>query len=425
MIPVDRSSVLDKSLEILKQFSNKQNLRGRFISLYLGLRRMRLDPDAPIEKLGSAKSTPISDIERYLDRLYAKKHRQQPFVVLTSPFGGSASPESPYSAHSGIKAPGRVYPTNTWRNNLGVQKGVGCPADSDTIASLLDHPECRLACPYIKRNQAGGHFCGIGNTAYRGEKHSIWLRKSDHGYQVVDLDHPAVTKGYLGSGDFRIPIFPLIGILYCMALHGVYPDRSRVGIPEFATDFGFKNSQIDSLFDCDPESTHNSILISEVEDSKDAIVQVLTVEEKNNEVPSDQLPDDPDLATLNSGVGAELIVARDLLSSGWTVRYRANQSGLGYDLEATRDEHKIYVEVKSSISFSELVLQESEWKAAQTFGNDFVLAVVDFYGTPERTVWYVRNPAANAVPTERSKITYRFVREHFDLVSVCRITPSF
>ena len=36
----------------------------------------------------------------------------------------------------------------------------------------------------------GRHLCSVRDTAYRGEEHSIWLRLSDGGYQVVDLDHP-------------------------------------------------------------------------------------------------------------------------------------------------------------------------------------------------------------------------------------------
>ena len=74
------------------------------------------------------------------------------------------------------------------------------------------------------------------------------------------------------------------------------------------------------------------------------------------------------------------------------------------------------MEVKSSISLADLVLQESEWRAARNFGNDYVLAVVDFYGTAERHIRYVRNPAANADPDERALITYRFVRGHFEPV---------
>ena len=415
MIPGNRSDVLDGSLDALRTFAAGGNVRGRFISLYLGLRRMRVESQGTLAELGSSHVTVASQIEQYLDHLYTKSHRPQPFVVLTAPFGGSTSQEAPYSARSGTTVPPRIYPTNTWRNNFGIQKGVGCPAESDVIMTLLDDPQHRLACPHMALDPEGRHLCSIRDTAYRGEEHAIWLRLSENGYQVVDLDHPAVVRDYLRPNDHPLPIFPLIGMLYCMAAPGVFPTRPQVGIPEFATDFGFTHDQIDTLFDCNPESQLNTAISMSVEDSKTVVVQGFTVT-TNEELVTDQLPDEPPDAALNTGVGAEIVIARDLQSCGWIVRYRANQPGLGYDLEATRDGQTLRVEVKSSIAFAELVLQDSEWNAAQTYGDHYVLAVVDFYGTAERRVWYVRNPAANAVPVERATFTHRFVRADIEPV---------
>ena len=409
MIPVDRPDVLDGSLEILEAFATRVSVRGRFVSLYLGLRRMRAAANNPLAELGSSHVTAASEIEQYLDGLYSKRHRPEPFVVLTAPFGGSTSPEAPYSARSGTTAPGREYPTNTWRNNFGIQKGVGCPAEPDVIARLLDDGQLRLACPYMALDPEGRHLCSVRDTAYRGEEHSIWLRLSDGGYQVVDLDHPAVFREYLRPDDHPFPIFPLIGMLYCMAPPGVFPERGQVGIPEFAADFGLTHDQVEGLFDCDPESAPNAAVALRVEDSRATVVQSFAVP-TGDEVRADQLPDEPPDAALNTGVGAEIVIARNLQSCGWKVRYRANQAGLGYDLEATRDEQTLRVEVKSSVAFTQLELQESEWKAAQAHQDTYVLAVVDFYGSPQQSIWYVRNPAANALPVERATLNYRFVR---------------
>ena len=415
MIPVNRPDVLDGSLDILREFAAGRSVRGRFVSLYLGLRRMRAGDHSTLAELGSSAFTAASEIEQYLDRLYTKNHRPEPFVVLTAPFGGSTSQEAPYGARSGTTVPGRTYPTNTWRNNFGIQKGVGCPAESEVIARLLDDPQRRLACPHMALDPEGRHLCRVRDTAYRGEEHAIWLRLSDSGYQVVDLDHPAVVRDYLRPNDHPLPIFPLIGMLYCMAASGVFPDRVRVGIPEFAIDFGFTHDQVDSLFDCDPDSPFNSSIAMRVEDSRVAVVRSLTIPTSDDTL-AHQLPDEPHDAVLNTGVGAEIAIARDLQSCGWSVKYRANQPGLGYDLEATRDGQTLRVEVKSSIAFADLTLQESEWAAAQTYENLYVLAVVDFYGTPERRIWYVRDPAANAVPVERTTLTYRFVRADIEPV---------
>ena len=172
-------------------------------------------------------------------------------------------------------------------------------------------------------------------------------------------------------------------MLYCMATPSVFPDRVQVGIPEFATDFEFTHDQVGYLFDCNPDSPSNSSIAMKVEDSRIAVVQSLTVSTSDDRW-ARQLPDEPQDSVLNTGVGAEIVIAKDLQSCGWSVRYRANQPGLGYDLEATRDGQTLRVEVKSSIAFADIELQESEWTAAQTYGNLYVLAIVDFFGTAER-----------------------------------------
>ena len=415
MIPVNRPEVLAAALENLRRFTLRGGVRGRFVSLYFGLRRMRVIEGGILAELGSDRVTVASQIEQFLDHLYTKIHRQPPYTVLTAPFGGSSSPEAPYSPLSGTLVAPRTYPTNTWRNNFGIQKGVGCPAEPNVITRLLNDPQRRLSCPHMALDSEGKHLCGLRDTAYRGEEHSIWLRHSDNGYQVVNLDHPAVFQEYLQPNTHPIPIFPLIGMLYCMAPSDIYPDRNYVGIPDFAADFGFTYDQVDSLFDCDPNSELNSAIGMKVDDTRATVVRNF-VDPKGHETRDYQLPDEPPDAALNTGVGAEILVGRDLQSAGWQVQYRANQPGLGYDLEATREGETLCVEVKSSIAFADLVLRESEWEAAQFHGDNYILAVVDFYGTDERRIWYVRNPAANALPLERASLTFRFTRKEMEPV---------
>ncbi len=401
----DRPEILEAALEILSRFAAGV-VRGRFISLYFGLRRMRAE--GKIAGLGGETGTLTQDIQEYLDRLYTKKHRPGPYVVLTSPFGGSTAKGAPYSARSGTTVPGMLSPVNTWRNNLGIQKGVGCAASAETIGKLLDDPQHRLACPHMESLGAGRYRCGIRGTEYRGEEHSIWLRNTTKGYQVVDLDHLVVFRDYLHPNDHPLPVFPVIAMLYCMASPGVFPERERVGIPELAEDFGFTIEQVGKLFDCDPESPLNSELLSGVAGSPMDDLSGNAGGSTGTDV--GLLPKDVADGVLNSGVGAELLIAQDLHSYGWKVLYRGNQPGLGYDLEASRDAQRLYVEVKSSIGFANLELRESEWVAAQACGGEYVLAVVDFFGSSSPRIWYVRDPAANAVPDQRTTITYRFAR---------------
>lgn len=80
--------------------------------------------------------------------------------MLTAPFGGSVSPSAPYSMRTGEVAPGKSA-INTWRNNFGIQKGVGCPAEAETIRELLDNPALRLACPHMTTDSKGQHFCSL------------------------------------------------------------------------------------------------------------------------------------------------------------------------------------------------------------------------------------------------------------------------
>ena len=254
----------------------------------------------------------------------------------------------------------------------------------------------------------GKYRCGIQGTEYRGEEHSIWLRYTTKGYQVVNLDHSMVFRDYLRPDDHPLPVFPLIAMLYCMASPGVFPERERVGIPELADDFGFAIEQVGELFDCDPESSLNSELLSELAGVPTEDIGGHGSGSSGTDV--GELPEDVADGTLNSGVGAELLIAKELQAYSWQVIYRGNQPGLGYDLEASRDEHRLFVEVKSSIGFANLELRESEWTAAQAYGGEYVLAVVDFFGSSSPRVWFVRDPAANAVPDQRTTVTYRFAR---------------
>lgn len=409
MIPPDRHDLLDPALAILRNFGARTSIRGRFVALFLGLRRMGDDVPA----LGSASAITTGELEQRLDDLFTKIHRPEPFVVLTAPFGGSTSVNAPYSTRTGVTAPGHRYATNTWRNNFGIQKGIGCPAEADVIAGLIQHPAMRLACPHMQEDAEGRHLCGIAGTAYRGEEHAIWLRNLGGSVQRVDLTLRNLYEGYLRPAGSRIPIFPLIATLYCASQPTAYPHRAVVGIPDFATDFHFGVDEVGEMFDCDPESTANAAVLSLLNDVV-APHDPQVGPDAEEYVPAHEEPAPlPELAPagqLNSGVGAEIAVANELIANGWTVTYRGNQRGHGYDLEATRNGDRICVEVKSSFGFTHPELLETEWSAAQLHADEYVLAVVDFYGSEQQSTWYVRDPAAAAVPVERVATIFRLIR---------------
>ncbi|HET7128609.1 MAG TPA: DUF3883 domain-containing protein [Gaiellaceae bacterium] len=407
MIPTDRADVFAAGLTELEEFARATGIRGRFVAIYLGLRRL----GSELPSLGASNGMPTGVLEQSLDDLFTKSNRSEPFVVLTAPFGGSTSPNAPYSTRTGVRAPGHSYPTNTWRNNFGIQKGIGCPAEPTVIRNLLDNPIRRLACPHMAVDPEGRYLCQLQGTNYRGEEHSIWLRMTDDGYQSVDLDHPAVWEPYLRPAGRRIPIFPLIAGLYSFAPAAAYPTRTTVGIPDFAADFHFDLADVEANFQCDPDDVANARLLAAVSGSPLA-----------PPAPAAPVASAPALPVLNpagelnNGIGAELAVANELIDQGWNVVYRGNQRGFGYDLEADRAGDVIRVEVKSSVGFTTPELLETEWSAAQRHGESFVLAVVDFYGSAQQAIWYVRDPANTAFPVARTSTIYRLVRTDVQLL---------
>ena len=359
--------------------------------------------------MGQGGSVAASILQERLDEMFRKLHRTEPLVVLTALFGQSTSPTAPYSTRSGVQGLGNRFPTNTWRNNFGIQKGVGCPADPDTIAHLLRSDGVRLACPHMSLDSEGRHMCGIKGTVYRGEEHSIWLRMTPRGYQIVDLNLEAVYSPYLLPGGQRIPIFPLIAGLYSYAPPEVYVSRAMVGIPEFAADFRFTFDEVEALFDCDPESPYNANLLGVVADHVGTRFNTAPAVHQRTISPN-ELPTAIPHLEMNLGVGAEMAVAEDLERHGWVVGYRGNQRGFGYDLEATRDGAVLRIEVKSSIGFCTPELTEAEWQAAQMYGEEFALAVVDFYGSGQQTIAYIRDPAGLITPSAVPRTAFRLAR---------------
>jgi hypothetical protein len=425
LIPQDQSQVFDRGLSELTTLGRQRAVRGRFIALYLGLRRMH----SAIAPLGSTLSTPSGDIERFLDRMLTKTHRAPPFVVLTAPFGGSTSPNAPYSSLTGVTPPGHSDATNTWRNNLQIQKGIGCPAEPHLIESLLREPAVRQACPHMEQDSRGRYVCSIENAKYRGEEHSIWLHRTGDGYQVVDLDLPNVYEPYLLPGGNRIPAFALLAVLYSFAPPEIYPDRQTVAIPDFAEDFHFSLSQVAEIFDVDPESPGNAPVLEAVQlESRGPSTPPRGPstpprapvpppapasprgQQAQRDRPAGKLPPEADPIEMNTGLGAERLVAQELVDNGWEVQYRGNQRSVGFDLETQRPSQTISVEVKSSVSFTDPELTQSEWIAAQALGESYVLAIVDFYGDSQQRIWYVRDPAGTASITPRSVSIFRVQR---------------
>lgn len=418
MIPVASMTAYEAGLAELRLFGESYGARGRFIALYLGLRLMG-DRMAP---LGSAEHTSSSEIQRFLDLMWTKTHRTAPLNVLTAPFGRGGA-NGGYSTVTGAFAPGNSTQTNTWRNNLSIQKGVGCVASAGEIEALITHTDPRAACPHFVWD-SGGYVCAISSplARYRGEKQSIWLARSDAGFQVVDLDEASAFEPYLRPQGARIPIYALLATLYGFAPSGLYPPRSEVTVAEFEADFSFPPGFVGITFDCDPSSPPNARTLtaagSSVTVSAPSSNDGVIVEPSSPAPAGLPLPDLPDQIMLNSGVQAEIVVGRMLEDEGWTVYHTAGQQGLGYDLRAEANGQVLHLEVKSSVGFVRPVLTASEWKAASDLGDTFILAVVDFVGTGRQKVHFVHHPAGHMSAVEKQILTYALPRELWEGVAV-------
>ena len=103
LIKTDEVELLQGGVALLNTYQRRSGARGRFVAIYLGLRRM----GERIAPLGSRTFTAISEIEASLDEMWTKSHRPMPVNILTAPFGGSSSVNAGYSTATGITAPGR------------------------------------------------------------------------------------------------------------------------------------------------------------------------------------------------------------------------------------------------------------------------------------------------------------------------------
>ncbi|MBW8762483.1 MAG: DUF3883 domain-containing protein [Microbacterium sp.] len=418
MIPVHSEAAFEAGLAELRAFNQQHAVRGRFVALYLGLRLMG-DRMAP---LGSVERTTASEIQAFLDLMWTKTHRAPPLNVLTAPFG-RGGPNSGYSTVTGMFAPGNSTATNTWRNNLGIQKGVGCVASPELIAELTSHEDPRAACPHFVHD-GHGHVCALSHPAarYRGEKQAIWLARSDAGFQVVNLDEPSAFEPYLRPGGARIPVYALLAALYCFAPLAVYPVRREVTVAEFESDFGFPPGFVDTTFDCDPNSPANARTINAADVSDSS--SVVDVQPRESAGVGAPLPMLPEQVILNSGIQAEITVGLLFEAAGWTVFYTAGQQGLGYDLRVESGHTILHIEVKSSVGFVRPVLTASEWKAANTLGESFILAVVDFVGSDRQTIHFVHHPARSMSALERTTVSYVLPRDLWEGVAVPEVPTS-
>ena len=416
MIPVNNQALYSEALACLKEHKRQdgRGFKGRFIQIFLGMKFFQ--NSIPSMYSGSFISTELFQL--LLDDMYSKSSRSADNCVL-------ALFEDSYLARTGLIGPGNAVLQNTWRNNLNLQKGIGCYASPADLSSLTfldqDRRQCRYLHPGPGAGLAGGkcNLCPTGAT-YRSESHRKWLRidPGGNGYAVTDLQNISNYLPYVAPAGVRIPIIPLIVALYYDATPGlVTGTRSSVSLEEFAVDFNFSPQEIAAYFDNSLGSPLNRRVVQSAAWAMAGVVSVPAVPVQAQTAVTSPVVATPNLIGtptpppgVNTGWGAEQYVASALISSGWNAYVVARQQ-LGYDIFAQRGRQRRHVEVKSSLGLCSPSLTAREWQQAEHYQDEYILAIVEnFNPVGQNVIYWVRNPAANCVSTRQTSISHSIPR---------------
>ena len=426
MIPVGNPALFQAALTCLTQHRQAvgPGFKGRFVQIFLGLKFFQ--NNIPSMYSGSFITTEV--LQGLLDDLFAKSSRPVNHCVL-SLFEGN------FLARTGLIAPGNTSTQNTWRNNLNLQKGIGCYAPPADLSSMvfLDQPrsQCRYLLPAGPGGLAGGRcsLCVTGAT-YRNEDHRKWLRidPGGGGYAATDTQNAANFAPYIAPGGIRIPLVPLLVALYHDADPGlILGTRAAVSINDFAADFNFSAAEIDAYFDVAMTHPQNAAMTTAASWPAGASLGTLTtgaVTPGGPVVPAGGpvlppavgglhpvlggTPAPPPL--INNGWDAEQYVAQALAAAGWTPHPVSRQQ-LGYDIFAQRGTQRRYVEVKSSLGMCSPSLTAREWQQANYHGARYVLAILEnFTPTGQNSIHWVPDPAGRCASTRQVSVSHGIPR---------------
>ncbi|WP_108861935.1 DUF3883 domain-containing protein [Ruegeria sp. Alg231-54] len=418
MLDVSNAATYQIALNELVQHKSAaggRTYKGRFAQIFFGLKFYQNETPS----IFSGMFTPTEILQARLDLLYSKASQPANDSVLML-FEGS------YLARTGLIPPGRKYPSNIWRNNFNLQKGVGCYATAADLQSpsFLNQP--REKCRYRI-----GQSCSLApaGAEYRNESHRKWLRidPGGNGYAVVDLQNIDNFAPYIAPNGSRIPIFPLISAIYHDSEEGLFSGKGAyVTVSDFLLDFNFTAAEADAYFIQD-ESNPSNMRVLATQDSIDSKIysvgrhEVIHEEKTTIKNPrqnirrrklSDTIPE-PILGgtparppQTSHGWAAEQFVAQAFRDASWEVHDVSGQR-VGYDLLAKKGRRTIHVEVKSSVNQCSPSLTEREWFQAASLGNSYVLAIIENFKTEEtNSVYWISDPAAKCRATRSVTTSY-------------------
>jgi hypothetical protein len=434
LIDVTNAALYRAALLELQAFKNSlgRQYRGRFVQLFLAMKFHQ--NELPSMFSGQFVSTEV--LQTLIDDLYAKASRPANHCVLML-F------ENRYHARTGLISPGNNTAQNTWRNNFNLQKGVGCFAPPQDLASQTFLDESRAACRYLQPQRPGvltGATCQLCLTGarYRNEDHRKWLRIEPNGggYAVVDLLNTRNFVPYVVPGGVRIPIVPAMAALYHDALPGlVTATRTQVDVPDFASDFNFSAAELATYFDDSTANQYNRSLLTAFPGATYTAIGAgpapvaprapararppRAARGGAGIIPQPVLTGTPvPPPGVNTGWDAEQYVASALRAAGWTV-YDVSRQHLGYDLLAQLGRQTRYVDVKSSLGHCTPVFTSREWQQAQAHGPSYVLAVIEnFNPMAQNAVYWIPDPAGACIARQATVIQYSVSRTAWQAATV-------
>lgn len=429
MIPVQNSVLFADAIACLQQHKREvgREFKGRFIQIFLGMKFFQNS----IPSMYSGSFISPETLQSLFDDLFSKISRAPNNCVL-SIFEGR------FLARTGIVGLGNSTAQNTWRNNLNIQKGIGCYAPSADLSSPTFLDQHRLDCRHLqvaaatKLESSRCSLCPSG--VYRNESHRKWLRidPAGSGYAATDLQNTANFEPYVAPGGVKIPVFPLIVAIYHDADPGlVIGNRPIVTLADFAADFNFSSAELSAYFDSSMTNPLNAQLRASHGWSNGAglplTVQApsITYVSKTRATKQAAVLPQPILGgtptpppNTNNGWDAEQYVASALTAAGWVV-YIVSRQQLGYDLFAQRGQQKRYVEVKSSLGLCSPSLTAREWQQANHHATSYVLAILEnFNPVAENVVHWVRDPANSCAANAQTTVSHSISRSAWAVAAV-------
>ena len=404
MISVNNPATYSIALRELKAAAGHGYL-GRLAQIFLACKHY----GKAIPQVGDPVGMRTGELEEALDGLFLKPSPDGlgRVVMLFN---------DEHRVPSGKTADDLTYPSNIWRNNLGLQKGYMCFATPAEFADDQFRNQSRKQCPHLIPENPGtlaGARCALdGNAKYRGDDHPKMFRK-DTETDTFFVYNPQDIEFYrsivLASDGTRLPIRALIIAIYHASQ--LAAERAEISIEDFAKDFDLSPLELNAYFHDDPNAPAHQALIEQ--GGEEEWASTLLAEEG---APAEEGAGEGDADEAQGTVtappaggfwwDAEQAVRKALEEQGWSV-VDVSRVGVGYDLRATRQEDRRMVEVKSSIGGCAPVLTELEFETARSAKNKYVLAIVENFD-PEKDahIQWVKNPASLAVTPKNVRQYY-------------------